>query len=216
MYHLNWSILSYIIHCWQYIHIWKMSEKQYLKVVKYKWNNSYKLSYKTYRSHSINGLYLFYLSGIFWVEKNHQFYSEVKTVFTIYKKVKSTKSLWNMFNIFSLNDQLGMATRGSTGERQGNNVYNTHMTPWENQIVDFRGGGQVPYQRSGQRTQAKDVIRVHWCIWILGRSSMRAKTTCDRGQAYHTVTPVTWAECSQLVCGDVEVAGKYEILRFII
>ena len=24
------------------------------------------------------------------------------------------------------------------------------------------------------------------------------------------------AECSQLVCGDVEVAGKYEILRFII
>lgn len=110
---------------------------------------SYKLSYKTRRSHSINGLYLFYLSGVLWVEKNHQVHSEVKTVFTIYKEMKSTKSLWNIFNIFSLNDQLGMAIRGSTWERQGNSVYNIHMIPWEHQKVGFRSCGQVSYQRSG-------------------------------------------------------------------
>ena len=208
IYNLNLPVLSYIIHCWQYIHTWKMSEKQYLIVVKYKWNNSYKLSCKTYRSHSINGLYLFYLCVILWVVKNHQFHSEVKIVFTIYKEMKTTKSLWNMFNIFSLNDQLGMTTRGSTWERQGNNAYNTDPRETESlhdPLGTSKSGlqklwasalSEVRISNTSKRCEKSSLVHLN-----TRSQSDEGKNNLWWGQPYHTGTPVTWQNAHNLFVG---------------
>ena len=70
---------------------------------------------------------------------------------------------------------------------------------------------EVRIQNTSKRCEKSSLVHLN-----TRSQSDEGKNNLWWGQPYHTGTPVTWAECSQLVCGDVEVAGKYEILRFII